>query len=73
MANNLKNHTVKWRLIMAIITGILIPIVAWGFMQIRDLPVNYCTRAEVKEVKQDINKRLDRIEDKIDKLLWRRP
>ena len=49
----------------SLITGIavaLIGTIGWIFIQVRDLPANYVPRGEIEN-------RLERIENKIDKLL----
>jgi len=66
------NNTVKWRSVISIVCTILLAAVSWAFLEVRDLPKIYASKAEVREVKKDIGKRLDRIEPKIDRILWNR-
>jgi len=50
----------------SLITGAVIALIGtigWIFVQVRDLPANYCPRAEIE-------KRLERIEHKIDQILF---
>lgn len=82
-----KHYTLIWRtLIGAVILGIM-SVAAWAFVEIRDLPVDFVETKEfiehktdikdrIKEMKEDINKRQDRMvvqqdrmENKIDKLV----
>jgi len=49
-----------------LITGIavaLIGVIGWIFVQVRDLPANYIPRGEIE-------KRLERIENKLDQILF---
>ena len=69
-----KNDVVKRVLLGAAAFGI-IGMAGWAFIEVRDLPAIYPTRAEVKadiaELKHDVSERLDRIEEKLDILILR--
>ena len=67
-----KNDVVKRVLLGAAAFGI-IGMAGWAFIEVRDLPATYPSRAEVKAdmgaLKHDVNERLDRIEKKLDILI----
>ena len=69
------NDTVKRALTGVFAVGVL-GMAGWAFIEVRDLPAAYPTRIEVREhmreFKHDINERLDRIEKKLDRLVFRR-
>ena len=64
-----ENNDMRWKLVSGIAITILTLIVGWAFVEIRDLPKTYVTLDNVKTNRQDIRNRLDRIEEKIDRIL----
>lgn len=63
------NNTVRWKFIVSGALTILTLIVGWAFIEIRDLPKTYVTYEDARTNRQDVRNRLDRIEEKIDRIL----
>jgi hypothetical protein len=60
-----------WKIIgkgfeLLMLTGILF----WMFCQVRDMPAAYVMKAEYQQDKQQISEKIDKVNDKLDKLLF---
>jgi len=56
------NNSKLWQVGITVLTAISITSVGWAFTVLRDMPTVYTTKIELRQQRQDICDRLNRIE-----------
>lgn len=65
LLQRLNGNAIYVRLVFElVVVGMLL----WTFFQVRDLPANYCSRSEAKEIKQDLQDSIGRVMTKLDSI-----
>jgi predicted Holliday junction resolvase-like endonuclease len=66
--NNVSKKVISDYVWKAVITALLAAL-GWGFLEVRDIPKEYCTRAEAREMYEQVEKRTSRRTDRIQRKL----
>ena len=61
------NRTRAWRVIVAVLLTVIIPIIAWGLLQIVDFPKVYAEKGTVKSLAIEMDSHYNSLSQKMDR------
>ena len=61
------NRTRTWRVIVAVLLTVIIPIIAWGLLQIVDFPKVYAEKGTVKSLAIEMDSHYNSLSQKMDR------